>query len=92
MNFERTYMETANEKEIFFINLEILSQYYIKVCNECYKSISRKIIKKIPKKKDITCICKNNNIQRNVICDIFVKMIPFNSVQLHLSYAINNII
>lgn len=32
MNFERTYMETANEKEIFFINLEILCQYYIKVC------------------------------------------------------------
>lgn len=36
--------------------------------------------------------CKNNNIQLNVICDIFVKMIPFNSVQLHVIYAVNNII
>lgn len=35
---------------------------------------------------------KNNNIQLNVICDIFVKMIPFNSVQLHVIYAVNNII
>lgn len=31
MNFEKTYMETANEKKILFINLRIINQDYTKV-------------------------------------------------------------